>query len=258
MQFAQQISAMAASPALWSIPPERVRLSINDVHVWRAHLNQPESTVEQLFGTLAADERSRAERFYFQKDQKHFIVARGILRAILSRYLSIKPEKLRFSYNEYGKPDLNQDIDRCGLRFNLSHADGLALFAITQGREIGVDLERIRPDFATSEIAERFFSAQEVEALRALPANLQEEAFFNCWTRKEAYIKARGEGLSIPLDQFEVSLAPGQPASLLKTYQSMQEASLWSLHELHPGSGYVAALAVRGDDWQPKYWQWPE
>ena len=247
---------MASLSPLWSVPPETIRLSDHEVHIWRAHLDRPKATVEQLLGSLSTDERSRAERFYFQKDQGHFIVARGLLRAILSRYLSIDPKQLCFAYNEYGKPALSQDFGRYCLHFNLSHADGLALFAITKEREIGIDLERLRPGFANCEIAERFFSSQEVRVLRGLPDYLQEEAFFTCWTRKEAYIKAKGEGLSIPLDQFEVSLAPGQPASLLKTYWDPQEASRWSLRELYPGLGYVAAVAARGDDWQLKYWQW--
>jgi 4'-phosphopantetheinyl transferase len=256
MRVTRQASVTAFQPSLWSIPAGEVRLAASDLHVWRANLNQSESTIEELSGHLTNDERSRAKRFYFQKDHRHFIVARGILRVILSRYLSIEPERLCFSYNEYGKPALGADYERCGIRFNLSHADGLALFAVTEGREVGIDLEKIRPDFATSEIAERFFSSEEVQMLRTLPDYLQEEAFFNCWTRKEAYVKARGQGLSVPLDQFEVSLTPGQPASLLKTHWDTEEASLWSLRELHPGPGYVAAVAAQGTDWQVKYWQW--
>jgi 4'-phosphopantetheinyl transferase len=138
----------------------------------------------------------------------------------------------------------------------LSHSDGLVLYAITRGREVGVDVERLRPDFAVLEVAKKFFSRREVTALVALPENQWPKAFFNCWTRKEAYIKARGEGLTLPLDRFDVSLVPGEPAALLYTNDDPQEASRWSLQELVPESGYVAALAVEGHDWRLKCWQW--
>jgi 4'-phosphopantetheinyl transferase len=142
------------------------------------------------------------------------------------------------------------------LGFNLAHSHELALYAITRGREVGIDLERIRSNLVDEQIAERFFSPREVVVLRGLPTHRQREAFFNCWTRKEAYVKAKGQGLSIPLDQFDVSLAPGEPAALLSTQWHPQEASRWSLQKLNPGCGYVAALAVEGHDWQVKCWQW--
>jgi 4'-phosphopantetheinyl transferase len=142
------------------------------------------------------------------------------------------------------------------LSFNLTHSHQLALYAVTRRREIGVDLEYVRADFADEQIAERFFSPREVAALRTVPENLLKEAFFHCWTRKEAYVKAKGEGLSIPLDQFDVSLAPGEPALLLSTRDDPQEADRWSLQALFPGSGYVAALAVEGRTWRLKCWQW--
>jgi 4'-phosphopantetheinyl transferase len=123
---------------------------------------------------------------------------------------------------------------------------------------VGIDLERIRFDLAVLEIAERFFSRRELAMLRALPTELQREAFYRCWTRKEAYIKARGEGLSLPLDQFDVSLAPGEPAAVLGTQHDPSEASRWSLRELTPAPGYFAALAVEGHDWGLTCWQWPD
>jgi 4'-phosphopantetheinyl transferase len=206
---------------------------------------------------LSEDEGARAARFYFQKDREHFIVARGLLRSILGRYLDSEPSTLRFSYSNYGKPAL-VGAEEAALRFNLSHSGGLALLAVTRGREIGVDLERVRPDFVDDQIAERFFSPREVARLRALPPGVQLEAFFTCWTRKESYIKAHGEGLSLPLDGFDVTLTPGEPAALLSTRGDLREAALWSLRALHPWPGYVAALAVEGHDWQLKTWRWPE
>jgi 4'-phosphopantetheinyl transferase len=232
-------------------------LEHDEIHVWRASLDRAASYVRDLEQTLAADERERAERFYFQIDREHFTVARGLLRAILGRYLNRPAEQLRFCYDSYGKPSLAEAYGGDWLRFNLSHARGLALYAVTRERALGVDLEYLRADFASDGIARRFFSASEVAALRALPPHQKLEAFFNCWTRKEAYIKARGEGLSFPLDQFDVSLAPGEPAALLSTSGNPQEASRWSLEALTPAPGYVAALCVEGQGWRLKCWQWP-
>jgi len=129
---------------------------------------------------------------------------------------------------------------------------------VTYRRAIGVDLERIRRQPAEEQIAERFFSPREVEALHALPVSMREDAFFTCWTRKEAYVKATGDGLSLPLDQFEVSLTPGEPATLLNTRWDPNEACLWSLRELIPGPGFVGAIAVKGHGWRLACWQWPE
>src|SRR5207244_11453763 len=123
--------------------------------------------------------------------------------------------------------------------------------------EVGIDLEYIRAEVADEPIAERFFASREIAALIGLPAPLRAEGFFNCWTRKEAYIKARGEGLTIPLDAFEVSLAPEEPAALLRVDSDPAEASRWSLQALAPGPGYVAAIAVEGRDWQLRCWEWP-
>ncbi len=242
----------------WCPPPENLTLGNDEVHVWRAFLDLPASQVQSLQQTLVAEELRRAERYYFQKDREHFIVARGLLRAILGRYLRIEPSQLRFCYGPHGKPELAGQTGGEALRFNVSHSHGLALYALTRDRKIGVDLERIRPDLADEKIAERFFSPREVAVLRALPTNMQPEAFFACWTRKEAYLKARGEGLALCLDQFDVSLAPGEPAALLSTNGDPQEVSRWSLQELDPGPGYVAALAVEGHAWQLKCWQWPD
>lgn len=240
----------------WRLPPESVPLEADEVHVWRAALDVEALRRQSLWQTLSPDERTRAERFHFRKDHDSFVVARGLLRLILGRYLNAEPDRLRFRYTQYGKPALAGEFAKEGFCFNLSHSDGLALYAVTRNRKIGVDLERVRPDFADEKIAEQFFAGGEVAALRALPVHAQQEAFFNCWTRKEAFIKARGEGLSLPLDDFEVSLVPGEPAALLSTKGDAREASRWSLRELTPEPGYVAALAVEGHNWRTECWQW--
>jgi 4'-phosphopantetheinyl transferase len=240
----------------WLPPPAGLALSSDKVHVWRASLDLPASRIQSLQHTLSEDELSRAALFCFQKDLQRFIVARGLLRAILSRYLEMEPGQLRFRYSPYGKPALATMPGQDTLSFNVSHSCGLALYAVTRSREIGIDLERIHGDLDCKQIAARFFSPRENAVLRALPAELKHEAFFNCWTRKEAYIKAMGGGLSFPLGQFDVSLAPGEPAKLLNTRGDPQEATRWSLRALTPGPGYVAALAVEGHGWHLACWQW--
>src|SRR5271165_223186 len=242
----------------WRSPPEAVVLGRNEVHVWRASLDQPKSQIETFVHALAADEQARAGRLYFEKDRKYFIVARGVLRAILSCYLNRPSECLAFRDGAHGKPALAGYAGMDAIRFNVSHSHEVALYAVTRGREVGIDLERIRFDLPVMEIAERFFSRREVTTLRTLPPEAQRQAFFRCWTRKEAYIKARGEGLALPLDQFDVSLALGEPAAVLGTSQDPSEASRWSLHELPLAPDYAAALAVEGHGWRLACWQWPD
>jgi 4'-phosphopantetheinyl transferase len=243
----------------WPPPQGPVKLTNGEVHVWRTSLDQQAAHVSRLVTTLAHDERARAERFHFHRDRDRFIVARGTLRAILGGYLGIEPAALRFSYSDHGKPSLST-AHRTMLRFNISHSNELALFAITEMRELGVDLEWIRHDVADDRIAERFFSAEEVGVLRALPKEIQSEAFFNCWTRKEAYIKAIGEGLSMPLSRFVVSLAPGEPAALLSANGSNKdtEVSRWSFRDLNLGKGYKGAVIAEGRDWELNCWEWGE
>lgn len=244
----------------WYPPPKVLTLGSDEVHVWRASLDLPASRVRGLLQTLAADERARAERFYFQKDREHFIVARGVLRDILGRYLDMQPGQLRFCYSPNGKPALARKSGGDALRFNLSHSHGLALYAFTCGREIGVDIERIRTDFPCEQIAKRFFSPQEYAVFHTLPDSLKQEAFFTFWTCKEAYLKARGDGLLLPLNQFEVSLEKGgtEPVTVLNTKGDSHEDSPWTLHKLPFCPGYVAALVVEGHELQLKYWQWTE
>ncbi|WP_445330273.1 4'-phosphopantetheinyl transferase family protein [Tychonema sp. BBK16] len=226
-----------------------------EIHVWRVYLDRV-SCLQSLQQTLSMDERTRAGNFYFEKDRSQFIVGRGVLREILSYYLNIEPRDLRFGYNPYGKPFLIPAQGGDMLCFNLSHAGGVALIAVTKNRNIGIDIESIRADFPWQQIAESFFSPLENAVLRSLPVDIQHQAFFTCWTRKEAYIKAVGKGLSIPLDGFDVTVAPGEPAALLNFPENPQEVFRWSLIELIPASEMIATLAVEGDRSQLFYWQW--
>jgi 4'-phosphopantetheinyl transferase len=253
------IKRMIGRDHVWRLPPAELTLMRGEVHVWRAELHLPAARIHELRQTLSADETIRAEQYYFQEDRQRFIVARGVLRAILGRYLQTEPSQVRFCYSAYGKPAIESGAGRSSyLNFNIAHSGQLALFALTLSRQIGVDLERVRVDLDYEQIAERFFSPHERRSLRAVPDHLKSEAFFNCWTRKEAYVKARGAGLSTPLDQFTVSLIPGEPARLLNIRDDPRAVVRWSLWELRPGPGYAGALAVAGDDSQLRCWRWPE
>lgn len=244
-------------PPVWTLPPAHLVLTDAAVHVWRASLNLSEFQLQNFWPTLTEDEQARAKRFHFPKDQNHYIAGRGMLRAILSRYLDRPPTQFRFDYSQYGKPTLTEVAGGEALRFNVSHSHGLALYAVTRNRDIGIDLELMRADFAGEEIAERFFSRPEFEKLRALPESAKCAAFFNCWTRKEAYIKARGEGLSMPLDQFDVSLSPGEPAQLLSVRGADPDEALgWRMKALEVDPNYAAALVVRGEFGELQCWEW--
>ena len=227
------------------------------MHVWRVALNYDPSQIDGLLHSLAENEQARAGKFYFPIDRERFIVARGVLREILGLYLNRAAKSVSFRYGSHGKPALAWESGGNTIHFNMSHSHGVALYAVTRSREIGIDLEFIREDFEVEPLAERFFSRCEIATLRALPISLRKYAFFLCWTRKEAYIKARGAGLSLPLDQFDVSLIPGEPAALLRTQANPDEALRWSLQELSIGPGYVSALAVEGHGWSLSCWQWP-
>lgn len=244
---------MESANRIWRRPPRRLTLRRDDVHVWRADLDVTDDDLQSLSQGLAPDERERARRFRFPRDRRHFIAARGVLREILSRYLGVQPREVRFQYGSHGKPALEDALGTNDLNFSLSHSSELALYALTLGRAVGIDLEWTRKDLASKHVAERFFSPREVSTLCTLPESMQIEGFFNCWTRKEAYVKALGEGLSFPLDRFEVSLTPGEPARLISTADGKE----WSMQALSPGAGFVAALVVEGRGRQLRCWRWP-
>jgi 4'-phosphopantetheinyl transferase len=214
-------------------------LEKSEIHIWRMKLDVTASELQGFSGHLSLEERARAERFLFPSDRDHFVAARGMLRKLLGMYLTMSPSSVLFEAGAQGKPFLAQKMDCDSLRFNLSHAHGMALFAFSTGRELGIDLEKIRPEVATEEIAERYFSRIEQQELRALPSERRAEAFFLCWTRKEAYVKAHGGGLQIPLDGFDVSLTPGQPARL-----HCPDQDRWKLTSFTPLEGFAAAVVA--------------
>jgi len=239
----------------WRSGPTAPAIWPNEVHVWKIYLKTPSLCDNREI--LSTDELVRASRFRFHTDSDRFIAARSSLRIILARYLRAQPMELRFGLNSFGKPHLTGSQDELGLRFNLSHSHDMALLAVARNRDVGVDIEYRRADFATDEIAARFFSRSERNQLGAIAPEYKTEAFFNCWTRKEAYIKARGEGLSFPLDEFDVAFAPGAPPALLGNRRDANEVSRWSFEELSPAEGYAAALTVEGNFSRLLLWDFP-
>ncbi len=216
-------------------------LDRDEVHVWRVDLDgAPEAAVAS---SLSADERERARRFRFERDRQRFVAARGLLRRLVGRYLDQEPARVRFGYGPRGKPFVDA---AGGLRFNVSHSAGLALVAFAWGREVGVDVERLRPVPEAEDIARQYFSRWEESELRRLPEGERAAAFFRCWTRKEAFVKATGDGLSRPLDAFDVTLAPGEPARLVRVAGEPEAARRFWMVDVSPGRGFAAALAIEG------------
>ena len=250
MQQAESLFGQPGSPLLgaesvegsWRRGPALPVIWPNEVHVWKIDLSA--RWARENRDVLSTDERIRASRFRFHVDGDRFVAARSSLRTILGRYLRTNPAELQFGVNDFGKPHLLSSEDKLGLRFNLSHSHEMALVAVARNRDVGVDVEFMRADFATDDVAERFFSRSEVNQLGTIAAALKTEAFFSCWTRKEAYIKARGEGLSFPLDQFDVTVAPEAEPALLNNRRDRQEVWRWSFHALAPAFGYAATMAV--------------
>jgi 4'-phosphopantetheinyl transferase len=238
--------------------PVSFHLASDEVHTWCASLDVPPETSARLYATLTRDERNRSSRFRFERDRQRFIVAHGVLRDVLGRCLQTTPREITFAYNAFGKPHLSP-VFGSRLKFNLSHSAGLALIAITADSSVGVDLECIRAQCNYAEIARHFFSAVEIDQLDALPRHLYAEAFFNCWTKKEAYLKARGEGLAIPLNSFSVPLTTDPAHAPLDLYRAPHDivpARRCSLYTLQPAPGYIGALAIEGSGWRLRQWQW--
>ena len=220
----------------------------DEAHVWLADLNHSGFPAAEIDHILSQEERERAARFYLQRDRTHFTAGRAMLRSILGRYLNTDPRHLQFSRGPHGKPALATERGADALCFNIAHSHDVALCAVARGRDIGVDVERIRADVDVDLIAERFFSQREIAALRLLPPERKLTAFFTCWVRKEAYVKARGDGLAMDLDSFSVSFSPGEPAALLDVQGDPEEALAWSLTELNFDPSFAAALAVRAGE----------
>jgi 4'-phosphopantetheinyl transferase len=216
------------------------------VHVWVAGLGEIDPGIARVLG---ADESERAARFRFAADRDRYSLSHGWMRVLLGAYLRRDPQAIVLSISPFGKPFAVSPGGSARLEFNLSHSGDAALLAVGADRPVGVDVEEIRRERVSEDVARRFFSRAEVDDLLRLPAADRVEAFFRCWTRKEAYVKARGEGLSRRLDRFAVSLTLGEAPELRPCGEGEEDAILWSLKSLAPRPGYEGAVAAHGKDW---------
>jgi 4'-phosphopantetheinyl transferase len=230
----------------------------NEVHIWCLSVKSCIDDISNLAETLSEDELVRAARFHSDRHKNNYIISHGSLRVLIGHYLNIEPQDLRFRHERSGKPSLDPHYHAdSDLKFNLSHSQDLSLFAFTFGCEIGIDCEHIRQLPDADAIVERFFSKQEIEYFTALPEDKKELAFFASWTRKEAYIKALGSGLSMPLNSFTISMGPDEPARLLHVAGGSNEPAKWKLKSWEPASGYIAAVAIKSVDLNLRFLQLP-
>lgn len=222
-----------------------VTLPEREVHIWRAPLEAPAVHLHELSAMLSQDERERAARFHFETHRTSYLVGRATLRRILSLYLDLEPAHVEFTYGTRGRPALRD----ASIHFNLSHSNNLALYAIAREPLLGVDVEWMRPLSDLETLARRFFSPEECGDLLSLGSQHRRVAFFQCWTRKEAYIKAIGDGLYAPLNRFRVAFLPGQPPALVTIDGDAERAAGWSVFDVPAGENYAAAVVVYGREW---------
>lgn len=238
---------------IWRNAPAELSIPEDRIDVWRVRLDVP-MTDGQGPEILSRDEADRAARFRFSNDRKKFVNCRIALRVLLGRYLEVAPEDILFCYGEKGKPQVVISMNSCDLSFNVSNSGDLGLIAVTAGRAIGVDIERIVPEVDWVEIATRFFSDREVRALLALPEDERLRGFFGCWTRKEALLKGKGQGLTYPILQFSVPLGDEGPAEVRELKNGLATGSGWWLADVCPGQGYMATVAVEGAPFRIGRW----
>lgn len=234
----------------WPDAPLDLKLTRGEVHIWRAFLDRFAPRSGEFLLSLDDEEQDTARRFHFERDRQSYTVTRALLRKILGRYLACAPDGIAFNYSERGKPWLSGTP----LHFNVSHSKGVALFAITRECELGVDVEQVRAMDDLLDIARNFFSVAEQRALASLPKEWQTEAFFNCWTRKEAYVKATGAGITEALDKFAVTLAPDEAPRFLNIGDDPATAARWRLSAFAPATGFVGALAWQGPPLTLRFW----
>jgi 4'-phosphopantetheinyl transferase len=235
-----------------SLPDTHLISRDRTINVWIVNATS-ELHLGPYFGYLSVAETQKAAKFRFQKDKANFVLGRSILRILAGHYLSEDPKKVKFKYNKYGKPQL---ADSNILRFNIAHSEDSIVLGFSENMAIGIDVEKIKTDFDIMEIARNYFSEREIEALGNFPPSQRARAFYRCWTRKESFIKAKGTGLSFPLNAFTVSLNRDDSAKLLETQWQASERSEWNLYSFTPSEGYLAALTVYGKNKDIAYRHW--
>jgi 4'-phosphopantetheinyl transferase len=222
---------------------KQLNLGVNDVHIWYLDLNLYLDKLEEFKAILSQEELTKAFKFKFEKHQNRFIITRANLRLILSKYINIAPENIEFIYSEKGKPSLAQNYDDLGIEFNLSHSGELALYAVTKDKRIGIDVEKIRTNCDVESIAKRFFCESEYQFISRLPEGEKQRVFYQVWTRKEAYLKATGEGLGGGLDTIELDLE-SKDTKIISIKGEEKTSNNWYLYELKMPENYLASLAV--------------
>lgn len=244
------------------MPSSHPPLAANEIHVWATTLAVPAESLESFSRILSPDETDRANRFKFQQHRNRYLAGRGALRSILAKYLGADAAGLRFDYLKNGKPALTEPFANSGIHFNLAHTGDLALVAVTRLGPVGVDVESVRPIKNVDDLVARFFSPRENELFQKVPDNAKPAAFFNLWSRKEALLKATGEGITRSLSLVEVSFLPGEPARLLAIEGDEKRAAEWELRELTPANRFTGAVAVEEGTskieslLQIKCWKW--
>ncbi len=227
----------------WSLPLEDVYLESDEIHIWLCNLDVSEQSIKKSKEILSIAEIEKANKFHFLNDKKSYVISHANLRAILSKYLNKDAKKIGFSYNKFGKPFLQDPKDK-SICFNLSHSGNFCLIGVTRSDKIGVDIEKINKEFSSLEIAKNYFSKKEYSEILNLPIHERTKAFYYCWTRKEAYIKAEGKGLSIELDSFDVTISE-KKVKILRINDS-SNVNNWQLYNLPINDEYCASVALYG------------
>ena len=232
----------------WSRPAHHPPLLVDELHIWRAHVDAGPEALAYCATLLSCDETVRADRFVFAQDRNRYVATRGLLRHLLARYLDVLPVALRFAYAPQGKPYLDGPAHASTLQFNVAHSGDLALVGVSRVRCVGVDVERMRPEVDFRTLARTVFSPAELATLERPPDDAARIAFFTAWARKEAFVKARGDGISFSLARVTVTLLPGEPPQLLlpADADAAVAARAWTLHALEVGPGYTAAAVSEG------------
>ena len=240
---------------VWKLPPQHLTLLNSHVHIWKANISPSQRVCHYCEKLLSPDEHARAQQFKFRQHQQAFITARGILRLILSRYLHTSPQSLTFEQGPHGKPALTFPSTP-PILFNVSHSHHLALYAVTLENEVGIDIEYHRLTLNLPALIQRICSPQEKMILTALSAAEQKKGFFTCWTQKEAYVKAIGKGITIPLETITVLFSQSNSEERRDLGDEKQDISTWSISEISVDSDYSAALAIQNTDSTNSYWEW--
>lgn len=248
--YNQPLNLRMSNSLPWVRAATPLALGAKELHVWRASLDVPPTLLHRLDSTLHANEKERAGKFLIPRARERFTAARGILRELLGMYLGLEADRVEFRYGPQGKPSLSA-THNSKISFSVSHSQGTGLFALARGGEVGVDIEEVKTDFKGMQIASHFFSDEEIAGLAKLPPKQADEGFFQCWTGKEAYVKARGQGLSIPLRNFTIRLVNGE--QVLRD----EAETLWSCYALEPAAGFAGAVVAEGQGWSLRHYEWP-